>query len=48
MSNFGLLGFIFGCFAFAYAVSNSTHIEKKYRDLEQRVKELEEKENSFS
>lgn len=44
MSNLGLLGFIFGCFAFAYAVSNITQIEKKYKNLEQRIKKLEEDE----
>lgn len=40
MSTFGLLGFIFGCFAVTYAAS----IEGKCKKLEQRVQKLEEKE----
>ncbi|WP_277752206.1 hypothetical protein [Sporolactobacillus shoreae] len=39
MSVFSMLGFVFGCFAFFYAAT----VDKKYKQLEQRFKKLEDK-----
>lgn len=39
MSVFSMLGFVFGCFAFSYAAT----VDKKYKQLEQRLKKLEDK-----